>query len=47
MRKFFRNSTANAPDANTTYSPSILAKLGCDKQIDNDLRIRLNWILLP
>jgi hypothetical protein len=33
--------TATKPDANTTVSPTILAKLGYDKQIDEDLRIRL------
>ncbi|HSD07398.1 hypothetical protein [Flavobacterium sp.] len=30
-----------APEANTTVSPSILAKFGYDKQIDKDLRVRL------
>jgi len=29
------------PDANTASSPSILAKLGYDKQINEDLRVRL------
>lgn len=33
--------TATKPDSNTTVSPTILAKLGYDKQIDQDLRIRL------
>ncbi|TDO97654.1 hypothetical protein [Flavobacterium sp. 245] len=33
--------TATKPDNNTTISPSILAKLGWDKQINEDLRIRL------
>ncbi|SEP25258.1 hypothetical protein SAMN05444671_4793 [Flavobacterium sp. CF108] len=35
------NPTAAKPDNNTTISPSILAKLGWDKQINDDLRIRL------
>jgi len=34
-------TTAAKPDANTTVSPSILAKLGWDKQVNDDLRIRL------
>ncbi|MBS7252536.1 hypothetical protein [Flavobacterium branchiicola] len=34
-------STVAKPDSNTTISPSILAKLGWDKQINEDLRIRL------
>lgn len=34
-------TTAIKPDNNTTISPSILAKLGWDKQINEDLRIRL------
>jgi hypothetical protein len=34
-------STIAKPESNTTISPSILAKLGWDKQIDEDLRIRL------
>ncbi len=34
-------TTPAKPDANTTISPSILAKLGWDKQINEDLRIRL------
>jgi hypothetical protein len=33
--------TAAKPDANTTISPTILAKLGYDKQFDKDLRVRL------
>lgn len=33
--------TAAKPDNNTVISPSILAKLGWDKQINDDLRIRL------
>ncbi|WP_220628151.1 hypothetical protein [Confluentibacter sediminis] len=32
---------ATAPGQNTTISPSILAKLGFDKQINEDLRLRL------
>ncbi|MDR6764303.1 hypothetical protein J2Y38_004532 [Flavobacterium sp. 2755] len=35
------NPTAAKPDNNTTISPSILAKLGWDKQINDDLRIRV------
>lgn len=35
------NPTPAAPDPNTTISPSILAKLGYDKQINDDLRIRI------
>lgn len=38
-------ATALAPDQNTTISPTILAKLGWDKQIDSDLRIRLTGSL--
>ncbi|RUT69367.1 hypothetical protein D0817_16125 [Flavobacterium cupreum] len=34
-------ATTAKPDSNTTISPSILAKLGWDKQINDDLRIRL------
>lgn len=34
-------ATTGKPDSNTTISPSILAKLGWDKQINQDLRIRL------
>lgn len=37
--------TESAPDPNTTVSPTILAKLGFDKQIDEDLRIRLTGSL--
>lgn len=33
--------TTAKPDSNTTISPTILAKLGWDKQINEDLRIRL------
>lgn len=33
--------TTAKPNSNTTVSPSILAKLGWDKQINEDLRIRL------
>nr|WP_315150613.1 hypothetical protein [uncultured Flavobacterium sp.] len=33
--------TAIKPDPNSTISPTILAKLGYDKQIDEDLRVRL------
>lgn len=32
---------AAGPNANTVVSPSILAKLGYDKQLDKDLRVRL------
>ena len=32
---------ATAPGQNTTISPTILAKLGFDKQMNNDLRLRL------
>ena len=35
------NSTVTAPVPNTTVSPTILAKLGYDKQIDKDLRVRV------
>jgi hypothetical protein len=35
------NPSASAPNPNTTISPTILAKLGYDKQLDEDLRIRL------
>ncbi|WP_294962554.1 hypothetical protein [uncultured Flavobacterium sp.] len=34
-------ATSAKPDQNTTISPTILAKLGWDKQINEDLRIRL------
>ena len=37
--------TAIAPDPNTTISPTILAKLGYDKQINDDLRIRVTGSL--
>ena len=33
--------TVAAPDQNTTISPSILAKIGFDKQINTDLRVRI------
>jgi len=33
--------TPAAPDPNTTVSPTILAKLGYDKQMNEDLRIRI------
>ncbi|WP_343694044.1 hypothetical protein [Flavobacterium sp.] len=35
------SATPAKPDNNTTISPSILAKLGWDKQINDDLRIRV------
>lgn len=34
-------TTVAAPDQNTVISPAILAKLGYDKQIDKDLRVRI------
>jgi hypothetical protein len=34
-------ATETAPDPNTTVSPTILAKLGYDKQLNDDLRIRI------
>ncbi|MET0760000.1 MAG: hypothetical protein ABWZ56_06240 [Flavobacterium sp.] len=37
--------TVAAPDQNTTISPTILAKLGYDKQIDKDLRVRITGSL--
>ncbi|MGL5113651.1 MAG: hypothetical protein ACRC6O_13545 [Flavobacterium sp.] len=37
--------TAAAPDQNTTVSPTILAKLGYDKQLNADLRVRLTGSL--
>ncbi len=37
--------TTAAPSPNTTISPTILAKLGFDKQIDKDLRVRLTGSL--
>jgi hypothetical protein len=36
---------ANSPTQNTTISPTILAKIGFDKQIDADLRVRLTGSL--
>jgi len=38
-------TTEATPDQNTTISPTILAKLGWDKQINSDLRIRLTGSL--
>lgn len=35
------NPTPAAPNPNTTISPTILAKLGYDKQINDDLRLRI------
>ncbi len=37
--------TVAAPDQNTTISPTILAKLGYDKQLSDDLRVRLTGSL--
>jgi len=37
--------TASSPGQNTVISPTILAKLGFDKQIDEDLRVRLTGSL--
>ncbi|MCZ8196197.1 MAG: hypothetical protein O9267_01165 [Flavobacterium sp.] len=34
-------TTAATPDQNTTISPTILAKLGFDKQLSDDLRLRI------
>jgi len=34
-------ATPTAPDPNTTISPTILAKIGYDKQFDKDLRVRI------
>lgn len=34
-------ATTTAPDPNTTVSPTILAKLGYDKQLNEDLRVRI------
>ncbi|HSD07395.1 hypothetical protein [Flavobacterium sp.] len=34
-------ATPTAPDPNTTVSPTILAKLGFDKQLNEDLRVRI------
>ncbi len=39
------NATVAAPNPNTVVSPTILAKLGFDKQIDKDLRVRLTGSL--
>ncbi|WP_367771976.1 hypothetical protein AB3G33_01000 [Flavobacterium sp. WC2421] len=36
---------ASSPTQNTTISPTILAKIGFDKQIDSDLRVRLTGSL--
>ena len=38
-------STTTAPNPNTTISPTILAKLGFDKQLKDDLRIRITGSL--
>lgn len=38
-------ATTIAPDQNTTISPTILAKLGYDKQINEDLRVRITGSL--
>ena len=38
-------TTVATPDQNTTVSPTILAKLGFDKQINTDLRVRLTGSL--
>ncbi|QKJ62597.1 hypothetical protein [Flavobacterium sp. M31R6] len=35
------SATPTAPDPNTTVSPTVLAKLGYDKQLDDDLRVRI------
>lgn len=35
------SATPTPPDPNTTVSPTILAKLGYDKQLDKDLRVRI------
>lgn len=37
--------TVAAPDQNTTVSPTVLAKLGYDKQLNKDLRVRLTGSL--
>lgn len=37
--------TATAPNPNTTVSPTILAKFGYDKQLNEDLRVRLTGSL--
>lgn len=34
-------ATPSAPDPNTTVSPTVLAKLGYDKQLNEDLRVRI------
>jgi len=38
-------ATVTAPDQNTTVSPTFLAKLGFDKQLNQDLRVRLTGSL--
>ncbi len=38
-------TTLSLPNQNTTISPTFLAKLGFDKQIDKDLRVRLTGSL--
>lgn len=35
------SATPTSPNQNTTVSPTILAKLGYDKQLDKDLRVRI------
>lgn len=35
------DATPTSPDPNTTVSPTVLAKLGYDKQLSKDLRLRL------
>ncbi|HKO78659.1 MAG TPA: hypothetical protein VJU52_15690 [Flavobacterium sp.] len=35
------SATPTAPDPNTTVSPTVLAKLGYDKQLNEDLRVRI------
>ncbi|WP_348813405.1 hypothetical protein [Flavobacterium maritimum] len=37
----FPNTTAATPNPNTGVSPTILAKLGYDKQLNEDLRVRI------
>jgi hypothetical protein len=37
----FPNNTATTPNPNTGVSPTILAKLGYDKQLNEDLRVRI------
>lgn len=39
------STTVATPDQNTTVSPTILAKLGYDKQLSDDLRVRLTGSL--